>query len=60
VILADQLAKLRFLFEQLAVAGTRDMVRRYIHPIERHRSAPEGLTALVEASGRIGARPFVA
>jgi hypothetical protein len=58
-ILADQQAKLRFLFEKLGVSGTRGMVDRYIRPIERHQPAPEGLRALVEASGRIGVRPFV-
>jgi fructose/tagatose bisphosphate aldolase len=44
-ILADQQAKMRFLFEKLAVSGTRGMVDRYIHPIERHRSVPESLAA---------------
>jgi fructose/tagatose bisphosphate aldolase len=52
-ILADQQAKLRFLFEQLGVAGTRTMVERWIRPIERHRPIP---SALAEAAGRIEAR----
>ena len=59
-ILADQHAKLRFLMEKLAVAGTRQMVDRYIRPVEGHHRAPEGLTSLIEETGRIGARPFVA
>jgi hypothetical protein len=58
-ILADQQAKMRFLFDKLGVARSREMVDRYVHPIERHRRAPEGLTASVEKGGRIGARPFV-
>lgn len=53
-ILADQQAKLRFLFEQLGVAGTREMVERYVHPIERHRPAPE---AVLEATA--GASPVI-
>ena len=56
-ILADQQAKLRFLFEQLGVAGTRQMVDRYVRPLARHRPAPE---AVLESAGGIGARPFVA
>jgi fructose/tagatose bisphosphate aldolase len=52
-ILADQQAKLRFLFEQLGVAGTRTMVERWIRPIGRHRPIP---SALAEAAGRIEAR----
>ena len=56
-ILADQQAKFRFLFEQLGVAGTREMVARHVHAFERHRPAPP---AVLEAAGRIGVRPFVA
>src|SRR3990170_67987 len=56
-ILADQQAKFRFLFEQLGVAGTRDMVARHVHAFERHRPAPP---AGLGAAGRIGVRPFVA
>jgi fructose/tagatose bisphosphate aldolase len=44
-ILADQQAKLRFLMEKLAVPATRQMVGRYIHPIERHMPMPESLAA---------------
>lgn len=42
-ILADQSAKLRFLFQQLAVTGTRSMVERYVTAPPRHRPAPAGL-----------------
>jgi fructose/tagatose bisphosphate aldolase len=45
VILLDQQAKMRFLMEQLGVAGSRGMVDRYIQPIERHRPMPEGLAS---------------
>jgi fructose/tagatose bisphosphate aldolase len=44
-ILADQEAKLRFLFEQLAVGGTRDLVARYISPPRRTRPVPESLAS---------------
>ena len=37
-ILADQQKKLRFLFEQLAVSGSRAMVEKYIKPPRRTRS----------------------
>jgi fructose/tagatose bisphosphate aldolase len=39
-ILADQQAKLHFLFEQLGVAGSKSMVERYIHAPRRPRPAP--------------------
>jgi fructose/tagatose bisphosphate aldolase len=42
-IMADQEAKMRFLFEQLRVAGTRRIVDRYIDAPARHRPAPESL-----------------
>jgi fructose/tagatose bisphosphate aldolase len=58
-ILADQQAKLHFLMEKLAVSRTRQMVDRYVRPVERHRPAPEGVTSQLEAAGRIEARPFV-
>ena len=47
-ILADQQAKMRFLFDKLGVAGTRGMVDRYIRPVERHQPMPD---ALVSALG---------
>ena len=49
-ILADQEAKFRFLFEQLGVAGTRELVDRYVRPERRQRPAPDGL--LAAAAGR--------
>jgi fructose/tagatose bisphosphate aldolase len=55
-ILADQQAKLRFLFDQLGVAGTRAMVARHVRPIARHLPAPE---AVIAASTRPGARSSV-
>ena len=39
-IIASQESKLRFLFEQLAIAGTREMVERYIRPARRSMPAP--------------------
>jgi fructose/tagatose bisphosphate aldolase len=39
-ILADQAAKIAFLFKELAVLGTREMVDRYIKPVVHHREAP--------------------
>lgn len=42
-ILADQSAKLRFLFEQLGVTGSRSMVDRYVTAPVRHRPAPASL-----------------
>jgi fructose/tagatose bisphosphate aldolase len=45
-ILETQAAKLAFLFEQLRVAGSREMVRRYVRPLEHHRPLPESLRAV--------------
>jgi fructose-bisphosphate aldolase class II len=42
-VIASQEAKMRFLFEQLRVPGTKAAVERYVHPLERHRPAPESL-----------------
>jgi fructose/tagatose bisphosphate aldolase len=46
-ILADQAKKIRFLFHELGVVGSRAMVERYIEPVEVHRPAP---TVLAEAT----------
>ncbi len=46
-VIADQEAKMRFLFEQLAVTGTKEAVRQYVHPVEQHRPAPEALREAV-------------
>jgi fructose-bisphosphate aldolase, class II len=45
-ILAAQQDKLRFLFEQLGVAGSREMVEKYVHPPRRSRPAPESLAGV--------------
>ena len=45
-ILADQERKFRYLFEQLAVAGTREHIERYIKPAPRSMPAPAALTAV--------------
>ncbi|HUP82953.1 MAG TPA: class II fructose-bisphosphate aldolase [Candidatus Limnocylindria bacterium] len=43
-ILADQHQKLLFLYEQLGVAGSKEMVERYIKPLRVSRPAPASLT----------------
>jgi fructose/tagatose bisphosphate aldolase len=50
-IVAAQEAKVRFLFDQLKIAGNRAAVERYIHPIEDHRPAPASLRDAVAAAG---------
>src|SRR5687767_2153165 len=42
--------KFAFLFEQLAVVGTADLVKRWVAPAEQHRRAPDGLTPAVVAA----------
>ena len=42
-ILAAQRRKIAFLFTELKVTGTRDMVERYIRPVDAHRRPPEAL-----------------
>lgn len=42
--------KFTFLFTQLAVAGTREMVSRHVRPIEQHRPAPHPDLVGVEAA----------
>lgn len=42
--------KFTFLFSQLAVAGTRDIVRRHIRPMAQHRPAPHPDLVGVEAA----------
>ena len=46
-ILAAQAAKIRFLFHELGVVGSRAMVDRYVQPVELHRPAP---AVVVEAT----------
>jgi fructose/tagatose bisphosphate aldolase len=48
-ILSAQYRKIAFLFTELGVNGSREMVDRYISPVDVHRSAPESLTAAVAA-----------
>jgi fructose/tagatose bisphosphate aldolase len=49
LILADQRAKIDFLFRELGVDGGRATVERYIHPVLVHRPLPESLRASVAA-----------
>jgi len=49
-ILADQQRKLRFLYEQLGVAGSKEMVARYIKPLRISRPAPASLMPAVEVA----------
>jgi hypothetical protein len=51
-ILADQELKMRYLFEQLGVGGTRSMVERYIHPPRRSRQMPAAVAGF-EAVSRV-------
>ena len=43
-------AKFAFLFEKLAVAGTADLVTKWVSPPEQHRRAPDGLTPAIVAA----------
>lgn len=42
-ILADQQAKFRYLFEQLGVAGSKELIARHVTPRPRPRALPESL-----------------
>jgi fructose/tagatose bisphosphate aldolase len=48
-ILAAQRRKISFLFTELAVIGSQDMVDGYIEPLEIHRPLPEALRSAVAA-----------
>ena len=48
-ILASQAAKVRFLFEELGVDGSREMVDRFVSPVELHRPMPAALADAVSA-----------
>jgi fructose-bisphosphate aldolase, class II len=48
-ILAAQRRKVAFLFTELAVNGSREMVERYIQPVELHRPLPDALRSAVAA-----------
>jgi fructose/tagatose bisphosphate aldolase len=45
-IIATQEAKLRFLFEQLAITGTKTLVKRYVKVPRRSRPAPDSVRAV--------------
>jgi fructose/tagatose bisphosphate aldolase len=48
-ILAAQRRKFSFLFTELGVNGTREMISAYIRPVEVHRPLPDGLREAVAA-----------
>jgi hypothetical protein len=48
-ILAAQREKIAFLYRELRVEGTREMVERYVHPVELHRPIPAALGASAAA-----------
>jgi fructose/tagatose bisphosphate aldolase len=48
-ILAAQRRKFSFLFTELGVNGTREMVNAYIRPVELHRPIPDALRGVVAA-----------
>jgi fructose/tagatose bisphosphate aldolase len=48
-ILAAQRRKFSFLFTELGVNGSRDMIAAYIRPVETHRPIPETLREVVAA-----------
>jgi fructose/tagatose bisphosphate aldolase len=48
-ILAAQRRKLSFLFTELRVNGTREMIAEHIHPVEVHRPMPDALREAVAA-----------
>ncbi|HEY5520292.1 MAG TPA: class II fructose-bisphosphate aldolase [Candidatus Limnocylindrales bacterium] len=50
-IIADQEKKLRFLFDQLKVGGTKEYVARYVVAPDRHQPLPAALTAAAAAKG---------
>lgn len=50
-IIAAQEEKLRFLMEQLGVAGSAETVARYVHAPERRRPLPEALRGAVVGAG---------
>ena len=47
-ILAAQHRKIAFLFQELRVADTAELVERYVHPVEVHRPVPESLREAVD------------
>ena len=49
-ILADEGRKIAFLYEELGVVGSREMVERYVTPVELHRPTPTALTEVASAA----------
>ena len=49
-ILAAQRRKFSFLFTELGVNGSREMVEAYVRPVEAHRPVPESLKAAAAAT----------
>ena len=50
-ILAAQRRKIGFLFTELGVDGTREMVDRYVPPVEQRRPAPDALGQATAGAG---------
>ena len=48
-ILAAQRRKIAFLFTELGVNGSEEMVQGFVHPVEVHRPLPEALRSAVAA-----------
>jgi fructose/tagatose bisphosphate aldolase len=48
-ILETQRAKVAFLLTELRVVGTRDMVQRYVRPVEVHRPVPDAIAGALAA-----------
>jgi fructose/tagatose bisphosphate aldolase len=51
-ILAAQRRKIAFLFTELGVNGSREMVDRYVQPVEQRRPVPDGLREAVAGAAR--------
>jgi fructose/tagatose bisphosphate aldolase len=49
-ILTDQGRKIAFLFDQLRVGGTRELVAAHVTPVEVHRPLPDGLRTAIGAA----------
>ena len=48
-ILASQRRKIGYLFTELGVNDSFDMVKKYVSPVEVHRPVPDGLRETVAA-----------
>ena len=46
-VLADQASKVAYLFRELRVNDTREVVKRHVQPIESHRPLPDALAGVV-------------